>query len=207
MMRPPGRNGVAFTEGSDGDALRDSAARQRMSESVGIVGRWATVDQVHGDTVVRVSTPGSAGRADALWTTREDLALAIFTADCFGVVLHGEASVGVAHAGWRGARSQIVSALRREMERAGHDPVRAAIGPGIGPCCFEVGTEVVEHFPESRSTTSWGTPSVDLRAAIERELEGLDTWYSERCTKHETGLFSHRENETPKRMAAIGWIP
>lgn len=207
MISAPGQHGVVFTDSSDGDILGDSAARNLLSESSGVPEHWATVEQVHGDDVVRVRGPGGAGPADALWTTTKDLALAIFTADCFGVVLGGPGAVGVAHAGWRGARSEIVSLLRREMEIAGHGPVRAAIGPGIGPCCFEVGPEVLEEFPDGRSTTSWGTSSVDLRSAIRLQLEGLETWFSDRCTRHEEGLFSHRENATAQRMAAIGWIP
>lgn len=207
MIKPPGQYGVAFTDSSDGDLLRDPAARSHLSEAYGVPERWATVEQVHGDTVVRVEGPGDAGPADAVWTTEKDLAVAIFTADCFGVVLRGSGSVGVAHAGWRGARSEVVSGLRQEMERAGQRPVRAAVGPGIGSCCFEVGPEVLAEFPDARSTTSWGTPSIDLLSAIADELDGLETWYSGACTRHESDFFSHRENATPKRMAAIGWIP
>lgn len=207
MITAPGQDGVLFTESSDGDVLRDSVARERLSNSFAVPEDWATVEQVHGDDVVRVEGPGGAGPADALWTTETELALAIFTADCFGVVLGGAGAVGVAHAGWRGARSEVISHLRREMESAGRAPVRAAVGPGIGACCFEVGAEVLQEFPDSHATTSWGSPSVDLRSAIGHQLEGLETWFTDRCTLHDDGFFSHRENATAERMAAIGWIP
>lgn len=207
MITAPGQHGVVFTDSSDGDVLGDPAERRKLSSSLAVPEQWATVEQVHGDAVIRVSEPGLAGPADALWTTKEDLALAIFTADCFGVVLQGHDAVGVAHAGWRGARREIVSHLRNEMEQCGHSPVRAAVGPGIGPCCFEVGAEVLAEFPDSRSVTTWGTSSVDLRSAIRQQLEGLETWFSDHCTRHEDGFFSHRENATTKRMATIGWVP
>lgn len=207
MIKAPGQHGVVFTESSDGDVLGDAAARGRLSKTYDVPEDWATVKQVHGNAVVRVMGAGRAGHADALWTTKADLALAIFTADCFGIVLQGPAAVGVAHAGWRGARSEIVSRLRHEMEIGGHRPVAAAVGPGIGACCFEVGPEVLKEFPDTQSTTSWGTPSVDLLATIRGQLDGLETWFSDRCTRHEDGFYSHRENATTERMAAIGWIP
>jgi YfiH family protein len=207
MILAPGQHGVVFTDSSDGDVLGDAVARSRLSRSLEIPEDWATVEQVHGNAVVRVSEAGGAGPADALWTTEKDLALAIFTADCFGVVVHGHGAVGVAHAGWRGARSEIIALLRREMERAGHEPARAAVGPGIGACCFEVGPEVLEQFPDGRSHTSWGTPSVDLRWSIRSQLDGLETWFSDMCTYHDDGFFSHRENGTDERMATIGWVP
>jgi YfiH family protein len=207
MIRAPGQHGVVFTDSSDGDVLGDPGARDMLLRSFDVPEEWATSKQVHGDTVVRVSEAGDAGPADALWTTQKNLAIAVFTADCFGVVLKSPGAVGVAHAGWRGARSEIVSRLRQEMRRAGYGAVRAAVGPGIGACCFEVGAEVLEQFPDSQSTTSWGAPSVDLRLAIRDQLEGIETWFSERCTLHESGFFSHRENATGERMAAIGWVP
>lgn len=207
MITPPGQHGVVFTDSSDGDVLGDPVARHKLSNSSPVPEQWATVEQVHGDAVVRISGPGSAGPADALWTTENGLALAIFTADCFGVVMQGPGAVGVAHAGWRGARSGIVPRLRHEMETAGHRPVRAAVGPGIRACCFEVGPEVLEEFPDNQTTTSWGSPSVDLQATIRQQLDGLEAWFSGRCTRHEDGFFSHRENATAERMATIGWIP
>lgn len=207
MIRPPGQIGAAFTDGSDGDLRGDEAARLRLVEGHGLPKRWATARQVHGADVVRVGEPGLAGSADALWTTEPDLAVAIFTADCFGVVIRAEKAVGVAHAGWRGASAGVVDHLRSTMTRSGHLPLAAAVGPGIGPCCFEVGREVVDRFPGHQSTTTWHTTSIDLRAAVVAQLGGLETWVSETCTRHEGGYFSHRESGTSERMATLGWLP
>ncbi len=208
MIRPPGWDGVAFTDRSDGDLRGDPKAREELSRSLGVSSEWAVVRQVHGSRVVRVDRPGDAGEADALWTSASGLPVTVFTADCFGVVLLAADAVGVAHAGWRGAVSGVVDSLREEMTSVGATPIRAAVGPGIGPCCFEVGDEVAENF-DSRHVgeTSWGTKSVDLPGALGDGLVGLEVWASGGCTLHEEGWFSHREDGTTRRMAAVGWLP
>lgn len=206
MIRPPGWDGVAFSERSDGDLRGDETARRAVAGRLGIDERWATVRQVHGHDVRRVSAPVDAGEGDAVWTTSRDLPAAIFTADCYGVVLHAGDAVGVAHAGWRGAAARVVERLRREMANAGHAPERAAIGPGIGPCCFEVGAEVSERLPDHVSQTDWGTVSVDLRGVILDQLDGMEIWAGEGCTLHEERWFSHRRDATPERMATVGWL-
>lgn len=206
MIRPPGMGGIAFSEGPEGDLRLDAGARERLSAEAGIPAEWATVRQVHGDRVVQVTGPGESGEADALWTTNRCLPVAVFTADCFGVVLEASGAVGVAHAGWRGARGQVVAKLRTAMSAGGHPPSAAAIGPGIGPCCFEVGSEVAAQFPGFESRTSWDAPSVDLHGALRSQLTGLEVWSSGRCTYHEDGLFSHRVDATRDRLAAVGWV-
>jgi YfiH family protein len=207
MNRPPGANGVAFTDEGEGDQRNDLVARSALSSWLGISHRWATVRQVHGARIVRADEPGELADADGLWTDRPGLPLAVFTADCFGVVLLAEGAVGVAHAGWRGAAGGVVTALRHVMSAEGHEPRNAAIGPGIGPCCFEVGAEVAGRFPLDVTETTWGTLSVDLSASIRRELDGLLVWLAGACTAHQPGLYSHRRNQTMLRLAAIGWVP
>jgi YfiH family protein len=205
MIRPPGWSGVAFSERSDGDVRNDPSARVAAAERLGVDNEWAEITQVHADNVVRVAEPGPGGEADALWTTERGLPVAVFTADCFGVVLLGDHAVGVAHAGWRGAAAGVVGKLRAEMTDSGHGPTRAALGPGIGPCCFEVGPEVAEQFADV-STTSWGTRSVDIRASISKQLADLEMWTTDACTFHEPWWFSHRSNGTTQRLASIGWL-
>jgi YfiH family protein len=206
MIEPPARSGVAFSEESDRDLRDDLEARHQAAGRLGIDGEWATVSQVHGGTVLHVDAAGNAGEADALWTTASGLPLAIFTADCFGVVMHAADAVGVAHAGWRGAEAGVVTRLREEMSGAGHAPLRAAVGPGIGPCCFEVGEEVAARFETARADTSWGTVSVDLPSVVRAQLRGLEVWSVDACTFHEPGWFSHRRDATPRRLAAVGWL-
>ena len=207
MIRPPSWDGAAFSEGDDGDIRHDPVARGRVSAELGISADWAFARQVHGGDVVRVDGPGDAGEADALWTTDEGLPLSVFTADCFGVVLHAAEAVGVAHCGWRGTVAGVARNLRDEMSRAGQDPVWGAIGPGIGPCCFEVGPEVSRSFDGYRSGTTWGTESVDLVAALRDQLGGLEVWGVDECTRHDEGWFSHRRDGDLRRLATIGWVP
>lgn len=207
MIGPPHLDGVVFSQAAEGDLRHDEAARAELSRSLGISPNWAWVRQVHQSEVLRVTTPGLAGEADALWTEIPGLPIAVFTADCFGVVLRSGAAVGIAHAGWRGAMRGVVTALREEMTKAGHGPHAAAVGPGIGPCCFEVGSEVSSNFPDSVSSTRWQTTSVDLPDSIRRELEGLETWMSTDCTVHDPGWYSHRALGSQERMATLAWIP
>ncbi len=206
MIRPPGGDGVAFSQEADGDIRNDAGARQRLSRSLRVPADWATVQQVHGSQVARVERPGSAGPADALWTEVSGLPIAVFTADCLGVVLIAGSAVGVAHAGWRGARSGVVAALREEMAEAGHAPYAAFVGPGIAECCFEVGPEVSDLFPGHVSTTSWGTTSVDLAGYVTESLDDLEVWVSRSCTRHDPGWYSHRRDGTKRRLAALGWL-
>ena len=207
MIRPPGVDGVAFTEAGDGDQRMDPRSQAVVSAALGVPDEWASVRQVHGNLVHRVSRPGEAGEGDALWSTVSDLPLAVFTADCFGVVLHAPHAVGVAHAGWRGSRAGLLTKLRDEMAASGHAPTRAAVGPGIGACCFEVGDEVAIEFDGFTTSTTWGTTSVDLPSFIASELSHLEVWNADACTLHRPGWFSHRRDQTQARMASIGWLP
>lgn len=207
MIRPPARAGVAFSEKSDGDVRNDLSARSRVSDTLGLAREWATVRQVHGDRVVRVDASGDRGEADALWTSASGLPLSVFTADCFGVVLQAPNAVGVAHAGWRGAAAGVVVRLRSEMSEAGFEPEWAGLGPGIGPCCFEVGPEVSARFEGYVGQTTWETSSVDLPSALGSQLDGLEVWSAGSCTHHDAGWFSHRADATLSRLAAIGWVP
>lgn len=197
--------GSAFTGRADGDMRGDPASRRAVSDRLGIASDWATVTQVHGGKAVRVERPGTAGEADGMVTTRPLLPLAVFTADCLGVVLAGPASVGVAHAGWRGLAAGILEATVDLMEQVDGPPRTATLGPSIGPCCFEVGDEVAGLFPDHLATTSWGTTSVDLGAAAVRVLQGIELSRDPRCTACGGG-FSHRSNATQARLATLGWV-
>ena len=208
MIQPPVATGagVAFSDASDGDIRGDNGQRTDLARRLGIPDRWATVDQVHGRQVVEVDEPGPQGKADAMFTTTRGLPLAIFTADCAGVVLHAPGAVGLAHAGWRGAAAGVVSALMTDMRRAGFEPTSAEIGPTIGPCCLEVGPEVSDQFREFTAMTSWGSTSINLEEAIKQQLDGLETWVSGICTMHEPGWFSFRRDRTMARMATVAWL-
>lgn len=207
MIRPPGFRGAAFGDGSDGDGRSEPGSRAAISTSLGIPTDWAWLRQVHGCGVVRVSRSGPQGDADAAFTTQAGLPLAVATADCYPVILEADGAVGIAHSGWRGTVAGVVAALREAMAAAGFDPERAAIGPGIGPCCFEVGAEVAAQFPEHSGLTSWGTLSVDLRDAIRAALAGVDVWDAGVCTMSDDGYHSYRRDRAIERQVAVAWLP
>jgi YfiH family protein len=126
------------------------------------------VRQVHGADVLDADAPaagGLVGTADALYTRQRGRPLAIFTADCVPLIVADPAGavLGIAHAGWRGTVQGIAGRLVAALvERAGARPERltAAIGPSIGPCCYEVDEPVVTPlraaFPSAWST--WVRP-------------------------------------------------
>jgi hypothetical protein len=188
----------------DGD-LTDPEARRAAAREVGIADEWAWMRQVHGGTVLRVSGPGLAGEADALLTDQHDLPLAVRTADCVPIVIHGDSAVAVVHAGWRGLAAGIVANAVAAFRREGDIPLRAAIGPSIGPCCYEVGTEVVAALGGPATVTSWGTPSADLWSHVEQQLVEVDVWRADLCTYCEEPFHSFRATGTELRQTTVGW--
>ena len=161
--------------------------------------------QVHGASVLRVSEPGIAGDADALVTERVGLPLAVRTADCVPVVIHAESAVAVVHAGWRGLAAGVVANAVATLAQEGGVPQRAAIGPSIGPCCYEVGDEVATALGNRTALTSWGTTSVDLWSEAERQLGGLGVWRADLCTHCEEPFHSYRATATELRQTTLGW--
>jgi hypothetical protein len=123
--------------------------------------------QVH-ETTVRVVTADDAGKglwrhrdyaADALITNETNLPLVVFSADCGIILLHDPVTgaVGGVHAGWRGCAGGILEKAVREMTRVyGTDPasLRCAIGPCIGPCCFETDDDVPEAMRAALGDTA-----------------------------------------------------
>ena len=197
-------SGVAFTWSDDGDMRSDFDARRRVSAQLDIDAEWATLNQIHGAEVHRVSRPGMVGDGDALVTTSRGLPLAVFTADCLGVVFTAPGAVGVAHAGWRGLQGGVLEATAAHLASLGFDTVTAHVGPAIGPCCFEVGEEVASAFSEDLAVTTWGTTSVDMVSAAQRRL-GFEVVADGRCSRCGGGL-SHRRDGTTSRMATVGWL-
>jgi polyphenol oxidase len=205
-IRPEGLRGAVFGSARDGDGRSDDGARLELATRAGMPSAWAWVRQVHGVAVVEADGSGPRGDADALFTSTPGIALAVGTADCLPVVLEGDRGVGIAHAGWRGTARGVVAALRLAMEDAGIEVWRAAVGPGIGPCCFEVGPEVLDRFPGHQATTTWGTPSVDLPGAIAEQLADLDVSITRVCTFTDERFHSHRRNATPHRQVSAAWL-
>jgi len=173
--------------------------RRRIGQSLGL-GEIATIGQVHGAGLRGPATGGLAGEGDVLVTRRPDLALAVTTADCLGVVLWDEdrTKLAVVHAGWRGA---LAGAVETAVAWLGSPHrLRAALGPCLRVCCFEVGPEVAERFPADFVRAGEPRPHLDLPGAIRARLlrGGIDSGRVldlGRCTACERERFySHRRD-------------
>jgi YfiH family protein len=175
-----------------------AANRERVRAHTG-AGRLAQGRQVHG---TRVVVDGEGGEeADGQVTTRAGVAAIVLVADCLPVALAGPGAAGAVHAGWRGLSDGVLEAGVAAV--GGGGPVAAAIGPGIGPCCYEVGDDVRAVFGTSERT-------LDLKAVARARLE--DAGVTE---IHDCGLctacdaerfFSHRRDRgLTGRQAGLAW--
>jgi YfiH family protein len=160
--------------------------------------------QVHGADVRRadgrgIVTPGlEFERCDGLWTDEPGRAVMLLTADCLPIAIaraNGSPAVAVLHAGWRGLLAGIVESGAGAL---GEGPLAAAVGPGIGPCCYEVGDEVSAPFRDRFGDGVVSGRSLDLAGAAVLALRAAGCETVERvglCTSCEEELFfSHRRD-------------
>lgn len=202
------------------DPAAVAANRARLAAAIGVPrDRLIWMNQVHGDRVAVVDGPRDTvvEDTDALVTATPRLALAVLSADCVPVLL-ADARAGVVaavHAGREGARAGVVVRALEAMLSVGahvHD-VSALLGPAVSGRNYEVpaamADDVEAALPGSRTTTSAGTPGLDLRAGIARQLGALGVTAIDvdpRCTVADTSLFSHRRGAPTGRMASVVWM-
>jgi len=204
--------------GDDPDAV--AANRARLARAIGLgADRLVWMNQVHSDRVAVVDAARSTPVADtdALVTRTPRLALAVVSADCVPVLLADARAgvVGAVHAGRVGARDGVVARAVEAMLALGahvHD-ISALLGPAVSGRNYEVpaamADEVEAALPGSRTTTSAGTPGLDLRAGIARQLNTLGVNAVDvdpRCTVDDVTLFSHRRDAPTGRLASVVWV-
>ena len=183
--------------------IRTFANRDLASRCVGRgVRDWPSTKQIHSATVVEASN--RRVDADGFWTDDPERMLAVTSADCVLLAFVADGKIAVAHAGWRGLVSGVIENAVRAIEA---DTVYA--GPAIGPCCFEVGPEVIEEFSADAITDE---RHVDLWIAAEAAARraGASSFYAARlCTSCETELFySHRRDHGETgRQALVARLP
>jgi YfiH family protein len=202
------------------DPAAVAANRKRLAKAIGLGDDGIVwMNQVHGDHVAVVDEPpgGVIDKTDALVTTTPRLALAVVTADCVPVLL-ADARAGVvaaAHAGRVGAQIGVVPRTVEAMVSAGAraEDISVLIGPAVSGRNYEVpeamAAEVDAALPGSRTTTSRGTPGLDLRAGIARQLTTLGITAIDidpRCTVEDRNLFSHRRDAPTGRLASLVWM-
>lgn len=192
---------------TDDDQERVGENRRRLVAAAGVdaaVHGW----QVHGTDVLEVDGPheGPPPKIDALTTTAAGLGLLVLAADCLPVALASATRVAMLHCGWRGLAGGIVERALEEFDFGG--PVRAAIGPGIGQCHFEVGPEVLEAFADYEGIASGRM--LDLKAVAAAKLRAagvVDVVDLDRCTYCEPDVFfSHRRDDgVTGRQGGLVW--
>lgn len=195
-------------------------ARATVLADVGAVtGRTPWVmHQVHGADLHVVADDEVADHpvldVDALATTRADVALMARAADCVPLLLASpEGAVSAVHAGRRGLALGVVPEAVRSLRELGATRLTAWIGPHICGRCYEVPQplqeEVVALVPASRSTTSWGTPALDLGAGVRAQLEaeGVDDVRTvDACTREDDRWPSYRrDGDAALRFAGVVW--
>lgn len=209
---------VAFTDRHGGvssppyDSLDLSGAPDRLPElaensrrvarALGVAGlTW--MRQAHGREVMVVSSADSPSNpCDAMVTSVHHVALSVRVADCVPVVLadadHGV--VGVVHAGRAGVLAHAIEASVSTMRRRGAHEIEAWVGPHVCGGCYEVPAqlrdEVSAVVPAAYSCTTWGSPSLDLGAAVGRQLmdAGCRVTDVSSCTLESPELFSFRRD-------------
>lgn len=210
-----------------GGAVGDDPARvaenwRRLAGATGLA--FARVRQVHGARVVDAEHPSApVEEADAVVSRRPGLAAAVSVADCVPILIADPdgGRVAAVHAGWRGTVARIAAAAVERLVEAGaaRDRLLAAIGPSIGPCCYEVSPDLAARFRAELGeevVREGPTPHLDLweaNAAVLRAA-GVAAPRVERlglCTSCDAGrFFSHRRDagKTGRQAAFIApWEP
>jgi YfiH family protein len=204
---------VAIMTGDERERVREN--RARLAGAIGrdaagvVMGR-----QVHGTELRRHEAPQqssvyadvvkSPDEVDAQATSNAELTPLVMVADCLPVAVSGPRGVAMVHCGWRGLAGGIVAKAAVEV-----DAEAAAIGPGIGPCCYEVGEEVLAEFSDLDGVADGrmlDLPAV-ARSLLERAgVESIES--AEICTSDNPDLFySHRrDGERTGRQAGLVWM-
>ncbi|WP_431236407.1 peptidoglycan editing factor PgeF [Mycolicibacterium aichiense] len=197
-----------------------AANRTRLAAAIGLPEDHVVwMNQTHSDHVAVVDGPrtDAVDDTDALVTTTPRLALAVVTADCVPVLM-SDARAGVVaavHAGRVGAADGVVLRTLDTMLANGahaHD-ISVLLGPAVSGANYEVpeqmAADVEARLPGSRTRTAKGTPGLDLRAGIARQLRDAGVTAIDadpRCTVADTRLFSHRRDAPTGRLACLVWM-
>jgi len=184
----------------------DENRRRLCAELDADADRLALNRQVH-STLVHRAVPGARGEpGDGLWSDDPGQPILAMTADCLPIALarsSGKPAVAVLHAGWRGLLAGIVAVGTGTLGGR----LQAAIGPAIGPCCYEVGDEVLAPFAETFGADVVDGRKLDLWTAAERALDAAgvdDVVRTDLCTFCNPKLFfSHRRTGKPRGVQGV----
>lgn len=191
--------------------------RSRVQAALARTGRLLLMRQVHGTVVVHAPWEGTP-EADAAAADETGLVLGVATADCLPILLVDPArgAVAAAHAGWRGTAAGVAARTVEVLVAEGSRPddIIVALGPGIGPCCYEVGEELREAFaggdPFFRPGPR-GRPHLDVRAANVRQLHDAGVppdriHHIDECTACRPDLYYSYRRDGPGTGRMISFI-
>jgi len=190
---------------TDDDRARVERNRELLAEAAALDSRTIAMGwQVHGTDIKQWDAPpdGELEKVDAHVTARDDLALLVLVADCLPVALAGGGRIAMVHCGWRGLADGIIANAVAHFD----EPPAAAVGPGIGLCCYEVGDEVRSHFDarfaDGRMLDLRAVAEAALGAAGVEQIEHVDL-----CTSCRADLFfSHRrDGGVTGRQGGLVW--
>jgi YfiH family protein len=175
-----------------------------------LLGNTQFMNQVHGNDVVVIDQLlDHEPTCDALITTTAGVSLAVMVADCIPLLLISEKVVAAVHVGRAGLVNKVAIKTIEQMRVLGAINIHAILGPSICGRCYEIPLqmqqEVVATHPASRSTTSKGTPALDLPAGLIEELiaQGLTYEASPICTQEDPLYYSHRRDNPTGRFAGV----
>ena len=219
---------LSFRVGDDPQVVKDNLCD--MKKVVGMHDlRIVTMKQVHGDRIVDVKDKSikEAGEADAMVTEEGGVFLGVLTADCVPILLsvRGRKLVAAVHAGWRGTLAGLASKMIGYLkDRHDIDPgsVEAALGPAIGPCCYEIGADVSVPLAqrwgglaEKSLRSRDGKRFLDLRELNRRLLEDAGVPSAQifkvgpctACAVEDFFSYRREKRETGRQLSFIGWLP
>jgi YfiH family protein len=224
---------LSFNAGDDPEDVRKN--RERLVEAFGVpLSSVTTAKQIHDDCVKVVSKEmrgrgsvdydGAINATDAMVTNVPNTCLMILTADCVPLLFYDPSKevIGVAHAGWKGTIRLIAQATTRALQEhfgCSTQNIVVGIGPSVGPCCYQVGQEVVsqveqvfgtrQHFVRNRSADGKGYLDLweaNLKQLLDAGIPEENIEIARTCTCHHPNVFfsyRHEKGKTGRFGAGI----
>jgi YfiH family protein len=202
----PGARAI-FTTRSWGD-VRDT--QEQIGERLGVT--LIRPRQVHGNAVFTADDPSpTEAEADCVVTASPAAAPTVITADCLPIVIAAPRAVASVHAGWRGLDSRVIANAVARLRELGGGVLNAAIGPGAGPCCYEVSDDLHRRFSVHGQDFRHGR-NLDLKAIARVQLmeagvaRVYDAGICTICGDPDLTFSHRREGDDAGRQAAIAWL-
>ncbi len=207
---------LGTSNGDDPDVVRHNL--DLLADGMGL-DRLVRMTQVHGSEVAWTDevAAGDVPVVDALLTDQPGVGVLVRVADCTPVILAGldEPVAGVVHCGREGLVAGVVMAAVASLRERGAESLEAWLGPRACGHCYELPEDMADAVaavvPQARSTTSWGTPAVDVGAGVVAQLRELGVPVNDigagDCTIEDERFFSYRrQGQDSGRFGAVAVI-